>query len=64
MLLEFEGNGVKNLNINIDILVSDYGLNYIILDGFLFKWGIYEDFKYLQEDVSSYCNVILYWIKL
>lgn len=62
---EPEDNGAKkNPNINIDTSVSDHGPNQTTSDGSPPKWGIHEDLKHLQEDVSNHCNVILYWTKL
>lgn len=54
-----EGNGAKNPNINIDTSVSEHGPNDTTSDGSP-RWGIHEDLKHLQEDVSNHCNMSYY----
>lgn len=57
---EPKGNGAKNPNINIDTSGSEHGPNDTTSDGSPPRWGIHEDLKHLQEDVSSHCNMSYY----
>lgn len=57
---EPKGNEAKNPNINIDTSVSEHGPNDTTSDGSPPRWGIHEDLKHLQEDVSSHCNMSYY----